>query len=168
MKLGIVADTHDDLAVAQQAVDTFEEADVDAVIHCGDVVAPFTAREFDGDFEFFAVRGNNDGEWALADAIEDVGTWLGEFGEFDLAGESIAVYHGTSGGIVGALVDSGNYDYVLHGHTHERREMARNDTSIINPGGIPTTAEGGPRPAAVVLDLETDERTWHDLTGQSL
>jgi len=64
MLVGIVADTHDNLDLVEAAVETFEERGVDAVVHCGDIVAPFSAVPFDAEFEFHAVRGNNDGEWA--------------------------------------------------------------------------------------------------------
>ncbi len=63
MELGIVSDTHDNRAVIEAAADLFEGR-VDAVVHCGDVVAPFSVTPFDADYEFYAVRGNNDGEWS--------------------------------------------------------------------------------------------------------
>jgi putative phosphoesterase len=111
--------------VVEAAVDAFADATVDAVVHCGDFVAPFSATPFDADFDFYAVRGNNDGEWALADAVESFGTYLGEMGELTLGGREFAVYHGTSEPIVGALLTCGSYDYVLRGHTHQRVHEAR-------------------------------------------
>jgi putative phosphoesterase len=95
MKIGVVSDTHDNLDIVNAAVEQFEGA-VDAVVHCGDVVAPFAATPFDADFEFYAVRGNNDGEWSLRDAVNSFGAYLGEMGELSLGGASVAVYHGTS------------------------------------------------------------------------
>ena len=65
MLIGIVSDTHDDLAAVEAAVSLFEREGVDAVVHCGDFVAPFSVTPFDADFGFHAVRGNNDGEWAV-------------------------------------------------------------------------------------------------------
>ncbi len=137
MLVGVVSDTHDDLDLAQSAVETFENHGVDAVLHCGDVVAPFTAAVFDRDFAFYAVRGNNDGEWGLADAISEFGTYLGEMGELTLAGADFAVYHGTAEPIVDALLASGAYDYVCRGHTHERVIEEHDGTTHCNPGGLP-------------------------------
>ena len=162
MHLGIVSDTHDDMDVVRAAVTTFEAAGVDAVVHCGDVVAPFAATPFDGPWDFYAVRGNNDGEWGLQDAVETVGTYLGEMGELTLDGNALAVYHGTSQPIVDALCACGSYDYVLHGHTHLRAHEDRDGTVRINPGGV-AFQEGLPGPSAVVLDLETGDLTRHDL-----
>jgi len=156
MRLGIVADTHDDLALAEAAAETFD-GDVAAVIHCGDVVAPFAAAPFDRDaFEFHAVRGNNDGEPALADAVGAFGTHHGEFAELAFDGASVAVYHGTAGGIVEALVDCGRYDYVLRGHTHERVREERAGTVHLNPGGLPIPGADDEFTVAVV---DTDAGT---------
>jgi len=155
MQIGVIADTHDDSDVIEQAVDRFSAENVDAVIHCGDIVAPFSATPFDADFDFYAVRGNNDGEWALADTVSEFGTYLGEMGELAFDGVEFAVYHGTSEPIVDALVESGSYDYVLHGHTHERAHEERAGTVRLNPGGVPIPAAPDP-PAAVVIDTGTD------------
>ncbi|QSG10459.1 ICC-like phosphoesterase [Halapricum desulfuricans] len=162
MEIGIVSDTHDNGSIVEQAVDTFNREGVDAVIHCGDIVAPFSASAFESDFEFYAVRGNNDGEWGLENAVEGFGTYFREFGELTLDGAEFAVYHGTSEPIVDALLESGNYDYVCRGHTHERVHERRGETVHLNPGGIPIPDAPG-APAAVVLDTETGDVEFHDL-----
>jgi len=156
MQLGIVSDTHDDLDAVAEAVSVFEREGVDAVVHCGDFVAPFSAAPFDADFDFYAVRGNNDGEWALQDVVSDFGTYLGEMSELTLDGSDVAVYHGTSGPIVDALAECGTYDYVLHGHTHEYAHEQRSGTVRINPGGIPFGGDTGGH-YAVVLETESGE-----------
>ncbi|MFW5973809.1 MAG: metallophosphoesterase [Natrialbaceae archaeon] len=138
MLLGIVSDTHDNLDHVHAAVGLFEAEGVDRVVHCGDVVAPFSAAPFDSDaFDFSAVRGNNDGEWALADVVDDFGTYHGECAELRVDGVDIAVYHGTSEQLREALADSGAYDYVVHGHTHERTVVDHGETVRVNPGGLP-------------------------------
>ncbi|MFB6297410.1 MAG: metallophosphoesterase [Salinirussus sp.] len=162
MQVGVVSDTHDNLDVVEAAVDRFSGT-VDAVVHCGDVVAPFAAREFDDDFEFYAVRGNNDGEWALQSVVEEFGVYLGEFGELAFGGTALAVYHGTSEGLVDALIECGRYDYVLRGHTHERVNEERDGTVHLNPGGIATDPGGADVPGAIVIDTETDDVAFHDL-----
>ncbi|WP_225332970.1 metallophosphoesterase [Halomicrobium urmianum] len=156
MLIGIVSDTHDDLDLVEAAVDRFESADADAVIHCGDFVAPFSAAPFDGGFDFYAVRGNNDGEWSLQPQIDAFGRYLGELGELTFDGQEFAVYHGTSEPIVDALVECGSYDYVLHGHTHEQVHEERDGTVRINPGGI--AIPPAPEPAEIgLLDTGSGE-----------
>lgn len=163
MHVGVISDTHDNLDVVSSAVDLFA-AEADTVIHCGDFVAPFSVTPFDDDFEFYAVRGNNDGEWMLHETIQSFGTDLGEMGELTLDDNSFAVYHGTSQPIVDALVACGSYEYVLHGHTHQRVHEEVDGTVRINPGGIAITPDsGGDPPAGVIIDTESGEVTFHDL-----
>jgi len=107
MQIGIVSDTHDDLDAVEAAVELLNDAGVDAVVHCGDFVAPFSVTPFDiegGDApNFYAVRGNNDGEWAVQSTVEAFGTYLGEAGTLSFGGVDIAVTHGTSQTVVDAL-----------------------------------------------------------------
>ena len=152
MLVGIVSDTHDDLAAVEAAVELFESRGVDAVVHCGDFVAPFSVTPFDAGFDFYAVRGNNDGEWAVESSVNSFGTYLGEAGTLSFgAGEpgdddadsvDVAVTHGTSEVVVDALVDCGDHDYVLHGHTHASGVEERDGTVRVNPGGLPIPVAG--------------------------
>lgn len=136
MNIGIVSDTHDNIELAEKTVEFFESNSCETVVHCGDMVAPFTAELFDAEFEFHCVRGNNDGEWKLQEIINEFGKFHGQLAELMLDGEKLAVYHGTKEAIAEALVESGNYDYVLRGHTHEKKLEEVNGTVEINPGGI--------------------------------
>jgi hypothetical protein len=160
MKIGIISDTHDNIEPTKKAINFFEDQEVQTVIHCGDIVAPFTAKLFDKDFEFYAVRGNNDGEWNLQKTIEEFGTWLEEMGKLEFAERTLAIYHGTKPEIVRGLVESGEYDYVLRGHTHKKKINEFNGTIEVNPGGIklPQQEESF---HVVILDLETDDISFH-------
>ena len=153
MHIGIVSDTHDDGDAVDFAVETFEDAAVDVVVHCGDFVAPFSAAAFEGPWDFFAVRGNNDGEWALDRLISDFGEFHGECAELRFDGTDVAVYHGTSAAIVDGLVEGGRYDYVFHGHSHERATEEIDGTVRVNPGGVPVPQS--PEPFSVAI-LDTD------------
>lgn len=162
MKLGIISDTHDNFDLAEDAADFFEEKECDKVVHCGDVICPATADIFNRSFDFFAVRGNNDGEWSLKDKVEEFGSWMGNIGELKVQGNEIAVYHGTDEEIADALTNSGNYNYVFRGHTHRKRIKEVGETVEINPGGVrlPFQEEGL---HVVVLDLSTGEFDFHRL-----
>ena len=159
MLIGLCSDTHDDLGLARGAVETFESAGVDAIVHCGDVVAPFTAAAFDVGVEFHAVYGNNDGEPALAGTVEGFGSHHGESARLTFDGVDLAVYHGTSEQLVEALVDCGAYDYVVRGHTHERICEERDGTVHVNPGGLPFP---GVDDAYHVATLDTDAGSGAD------
>lgn len=135
MKIGVVSDTHDNLDSARKAISIFEDEEVQKVVHCGDVISPFTAELFDREFDFHAVRGNNDGEWNLKETVEEFGDFYNNVAELEFEGDEIAAYHGTEEQIVEALV-SMDYDYVLRGHTHKRKKKLHGETIEINPGGI--------------------------------
>lgn len=162
MKLGIISDTHDDIEPTKKAIEFFEDQDVDSVVHCGDMIAPFTAERFDRDFDFYAVRGNNDGECNLQETIEEFGTWLGEMGELEFEGKKFAVYHGTNSDIARGLVESEEYDYVLKGHTHQKIIRETESTIKINPGAI-RLPEQDERFHVVILDVETGDVEFHSV-----
>lgn len=160
LKIGIISDTHDNLEKTEEAIELFEENGCDMVIHCGDMVAPFTAELFDRGFEFHAVRGNNDGEWSLQDTVEEFGNFMGQQGELEIEGEKFGVYHGTKEPIARSMVESGRYDYVLRGHTHEKKLEGVGGTVEINPGGI-KFPEGSEKLHVAMLQLENGEIEFH-------
>lgn len=161
MEIGIVSDTHDDLGAAGRAADLFAGR-VEAVVHCGDLVSPFAVAPFDAGFDLHCVAGNNEGEPALIDAVEAVGTHHGECAELAFDGRDVAVYHGTSGTLVDALVESGAYDYVCHGHTHEHGREERDGTVRINPGGLPIPGADDAFHVAT-LDTASGEVAFHEV-----
>lgn len=164
--IGVVSDTHDNLDLIEAAVSFFESEGVDVVVHCGDFVAPFSAMAFDRPaFEFYAVRGNNDGEWKLREIIDRFGTYLGEAGELSIGGADVAVYHGTSELLTDALVDAGRHDFVLCGHTHERTVDERDGTVLVNPGGLPLSFADD---AFHVATIDPDERGSGAVTHHKL
>lgn len=180
MRIGCCSDTHDNLNLAQQAVETFMSADVDMIIHCGDIVSPFTASVFETGVPLHAVRGNNDGEWALASTIEGFengsGTYHGESAHLSIethANESshspvdIAVYHGTSERLVDALLGCGQYDYVLRGHTHEQTVELSDGSVHVNPGGLPISGADDAYHVAIIetdLAVSPDAVTVHEIS----
>ena len=154
MKIGIVSDTHDNIEEAQRAAKFFE-GNVEKVIHCGDIIAPFTAEIFNCEFDFYAVRGNNDGEWDLKSTIGEFGEFHNNIMELELDGLNIGVYHGTEEEIVDGLIQR-NYDYLFRGHTHKRKEEVHEDTVEVNPGSIKIPGQEE-KFSVAVLDTENEE-----------
>jgi len=159
MKVGIVSDTHDNIELVEEAVNFFEREECEVVIHCGDMVAPFTAELFDADFKFHSVRGNNDGEWNLKETVNHFGSFYNNVAELELGGLQIAVYHGTEEEIVEGLVEK-DYDFVFRGHTHEKEISEQGGTIESNPGGIAPPDQEAVFPAAT-LDTDTREVEFH-------
>ncbi|MBT5875895.1 MAG: metallophosphoesterase [Candidatus Latescibacteria bacterium] len=159
--LGIIADTHDNRPNIKLATRRLIEADVGHVIHAGDFIAPFTALDFDGLVApFTGVYGNNDGErLGLANTYGKLGKLFAVSTELTVAGRKVYVRHEPDA--IDAIADSGHYDIVIYGHTHQIDIRQAGSTWIVNPGeccGWVTE-----RSTIVVFDLEKMEPTLIDL-----
>jgi putative phosphoesterase len=160
MRLGIISDTHDNVAAIERAVELFGEEDVGALVHCGDFIAPPVLPFFEG-FEVHGVLGNNDGEVdGLELFFDDLGNGSelhGRFAELEFDGTRFGVLHGDQGmDVVDEWAESGEYDYVLYGHFHRAEERDVGGTTVINPGAhFPTVPEE--HRSVVILDTGTDE-----------
>ena len=162
MQIGIISDTHDNVPAVDEAMDAFESRGVDAVIHCGDFIAPPVIPHLDRDgIDVHAVRGNNDGEReglvAAFDALAG-GTLHGRFAELTFDDRDFAVLHGEEKPLIESLAASGEYDYVVHGHWHVREERAVDDTVVVNPGAqFPTVPQENRTIAVIETDGDTVE-----------
>ena len=132
--IGIISDTHDNLPAVDKAVEYLNSLELEIVIHAGDYIAPFTAIELKRlNAKLVGVFGNNDGEKAgLLKELPE----LEELAEFEYRGKRFAVYHGTIGPVVDALVKSKKYDVVIRGHNHNPQIEDVDGTLLINPGEV--------------------------------
>jgi len=127
-----------------KAVSIINEKNVDAVIHCGDYVSPFVKLWFNKlndsiKKQFYGVFGNNDGE------ILYLTQNLGQICDFaknghelliELGGKRIFASHMPKQETIDALVNSGKFDIILSGHTHNIVNRKENGVLIINPGEL--------------------------------
>lgn len=132
--IGIMSDSHDNLEAIKKAVNFFNQSEVELVLHAGDLISPFTAKEFkELKCGFKAVFGNNDGEKdGLRHFFKDLCS-LNSLIELEVQKRKIAINHGTNESIVDALVKSRKYDVVIRGHTH-KLGITEGKTMVINPG----------------------------------
>lgn len=135
--IGIISDSHDNLAAIRKAVEFFNKKHVMAVLHAGDIISPFTVRAFkELTPKLYFVFGNNDGDRiTLTKRFEEIGAVsCGDFGDLTIDGLHIALLHGTDETLVKALAKSGDFDVVIRGHTHDPGVRILEGTPIINPG----------------------------------
>ena len=135
--IGIISDSHDNLAAIRKAVEFFNEKRVKAVLHAGDIISPFTVRAFkELNPKLYFVFGNNDGDKVtLTKRFEEIGAIsCGDFGDLTIDGLHIALLHGTNEALIKALAGSGDFDIVVRGHTHNPGVRVIESTTIINPG----------------------------------
>lgn len=165
MELGVISDTHDNIAAVRAATDVFAAAGVETILHLGDVVAPPVIPEFDG-FDLHLVFGNNDGdERALTETVEGLSAGShchGRFGTLEFDGMGVAMLHGEDLAEVEAYARSGGFDVVLHGHHHEIRDESVNGTRMLNPGAHFPTVPAEHRSVATI-DTSTWDVRFHSL-----
>lgn len=153
MRLGLISDTHDHLDHIRQALELFQRHAVEQVLHAGDMCSPPALQALAG-VPLAGVLGNNDGELlGLMRTGQALGARLErDLLELELAGQRVAVYHGTVAAIKASLIASGRYDMVVTGHTHRAEHRQEGSVTVLNPG----TAHGFGQGASVMLyDLAT-------------
>jgi putative phosphoesterase len=129
--IGVMADSHDHLPSIHKAVSLFNKHQVDMVIHAGDIVSPFTSREFERlKSPFVGIFGNNDGDKVhLRSFFHSIGELHSDPFISNLGGCSIAVTHTPE--IVESLAHT--HDIILYGHTH-KQDLTHEPALILNPG----------------------------------
>lgn len=135
--IGIISDTHGNRDNAQRALSILSERGIHALVHCGDIGDHELVKLF-SQFDVWLVAGNVDNDFqALARASEEsLGPGrLAMTQRFEHGGKKFAVCHGHTNALP-RLIDAGNIDYLLCGHTHHRRDDRENGMRIINPGAL--------------------------------
>jgi uncharacterized protein len=137
MIIGIVSDTHGHVEFTRPAVRMLASFDVELVIHCGDIGSAEIVRLFQPWPAHF-VFGNVDSPVeALRDAILAAGQTCHErFGTLELARRKIAFLHGDDVPRLRETIESGHYDLVCSGHTHQAEQRSRGNTLVVNPGAL--------------------------------
>jgi putative phosphoesterase len=132
--IGIMADSHDNLHSIKQAVRLFNETGCSLVIHAGDFVAPFAARELAKlSCPVKAVFGNCDGE---KKGLEKV------FHSFGLIKKApLAFNHENLHFLVthipaarSSYPASEKYDVIIFAHTHKPEIRREKNSLLVNPG----------------------------------
>lgn len=159
MLIGAISDSHDNLPLIDKAVQTLNEYKVELVLHAGDYVSPFTIAHFRRlNCPFIGVFGNNDGDHELLKkrfAETTNCTVHDRFTQVTVEGYRIALLHGDETELLSAIVDSGYFDAVIHGHSHNRSIERRGKTLAINPGELCGYLTG--KPSIAVLDTAKNQ-----------
>jgi putative phosphoesterase len=150
MIIGLMSDSHDNVPLVKAAVKAFRERSVQAILHAGDIVSPFTARELlAAGAPVYAVFGNNDGEKKhLPEILEHIRE---SPYRFELAGRIFLLAHDRDA-VPQSEIDSA--DVFVFGHTH-LYHLDSGPPLVINPGEAGGWLTG--RSTAAVLDTETLE-----------
>ncbi len=136
MRIGILSDTHDQIARTEAAVQLLVEAGADVLMHCGDITIPDVVYPLAALPSYF-VFGNCDAELNdLRHAMRAIGgTCLERGGLIELDGHRVAVTHGDSDRELAALL-ARRPEYLFSGHTHNAIDVIKGPTRFINPGAL--------------------------------
>ncbi len=137
MRIGVVSDTHGQIAFTRQAISMLESCEVEQVIHCGDIGSVEIVRQFAAWPTHFVFGNVDDNREELRQAMAGARYVCHErCGKLELGGRRIAFLHGDDMRLLNELVASEDYDLVCHGHTHVARHQMHGPTHVLNPGAL--------------------------------
>jgi putative phosphoesterase len=162
MKICIVSDSHDHREPFSAAVAEAKTLGAQAVLHCGDLVAPSTLHAVTRlGLPVHLIHGNNSGDlfnlYRFAQEHADCIHYYGQDKSLDLAQRRIFMVHYPH--YARAMALTGDYDLVCNGHEHraviERIPNIKGGSTLrIDPG---TVAGISAPPTYVFGDLQTLE-----------
>jgi putative phosphoesterase len=154
MKIGIISDTHGDVRATRRAVQILQRQGVGVLIHCGDVgleILPCL-----NEIPAHVVSGNMDHPELLQQALaETKHTFHDQFGTLEIEGVRLAFLHGHDVKLLYHSIHSGQWDLVIHGHTHAFSQRVEGQTVVLNAGALARTL----RPSVAVVELPSLEIT---------
>jgi hypothetical protein len=140
MLVGVISDTHDNLPQIEKAVKFLNDQKVGLVLHAGDYVAGFVVPKLAQlNCKLIGVFGNNDGDHELLKRrfSETSNCAIRErFTQVEVEGFRIALLHGHETELLAAIIASGYFDAVVHGHSHYLGIRKAGKTLAINPGEV--------------------------------
>jgi len=162
MKIGIISDSHDHREPMAAAVAEAKSLGAEAILHCGDLVAPSTLHAITGlGLPIHLIHGNNTGDLfnlsKFAQEPKNRVQYYGQDASLTLAKRRIFLVHYPH--YAKAMALTGDFDLVCNGHEHKAiieriRNVKGEETLRIDPG----TVAGVSAPATYVFgDLQTLE-----------
>ena len=153
-KLAVVSDTHGEFRLVSEALSIIQSLDITTILHCGDVGGDCIVSQF-ALFDAYFVRGNTDVEESLKREVESAGlTYCYTFGAIKVEDVQIGFTHGHSSDLFKKESDSGRWNLICYGHTHQQDySILPNGTLLLNPGAFARVA----RPSFAVVTVEGEQ-----------
>ncbi len=150
MLIAIISDSHDNLPNLKKVLDYCRKQKVEKMIHCGDLATletlDFINKNFSG--EIFFTFGNMDeghitdynfknNQYGQIQVFPDYGKLeipKAKPSDEGLAFNRVAFVHYPE--VAKQLCQSGEFDFVFHGHTHKPWTEVINNCTLLNPGNV--------------------------------
>ncbi|WP_457667893.1 metallophosphoesterase family protein [Thiolapillus sp.] len=170
MKICILSDSHDHIPLLEAAVKDAKALGAEAVVHCGDVVAPSTLGCLEPlGLPVHVIHGNNTGDlYALTRLSHKPGGVLRYHGMdagIELGGRRIFLVHYPH--YARAMAATGDWDLVCCGHSHKVNiewlpNVHGEQTALVNPGTV--GGVGKPTATWVLGDLDAMTFEVHEVS----
>ena len=157
MRLGILSDTHNEVARTRLAVELLRDAGAEALIHCGDLASP-PIVELLAVLPCWFVFGNHDADSVpmLRQAAAEFGPVCLEWGGVvELGGRRVGVAHGHMTTDIRQVLAQ-QPEFLLSGHSHLPNDVTLGTLRRINPGALHEAEKF----TAAVLNLTSGELEW--------
>ena len=162
MKIAVISDSHDNRDKFKKASIVAKQSNAEAILHCGDIVAPSTLKEArETGLPIHAIHGNNTGDLVMMQHIagkpENRISFYGQDASIKLGERTIFLVHYPH--YARAMAVTGEYDIVCYGHDHHYHEeqvenIKGSKTLLLNPGSV----AGLDGPASfMIVDLKSLE-----------
>ena len=140
MFIAIISDTHDNIPNFKKVLDYCRLQKVEKLIHCGDLATLETLDYLNNNFpgEIFLTFGNM-GEGYLANLDIKNNYYrhtqiFQDFGKIEITHRKIAFTHYPT--VAKHLCETGEFNFVFHGHTHKPWTEVINNCTLLNPGNV--------------------------------
>lgn len=158
MKIGILADTHNNIDNTRWALDQLQAAGAERLLHCGDLTTPQMIEMFRGwdvAFVFGNMDTHNRDKLKATAASMDGMRGISQTYTDVIDGVRVAMCHGHEVEPFREFTQSGDYDLVCYEHTHTREDRQEGRTRIVNPGALGSRQVGNW--SCAVFDTQTGE-----------
>ncbi|MEJ1297452.1 MAG: YfcE family phosphodiesterase [Candidatus Sedimenticola sp. (ex Thyasira tokunagai)] len=170
MKVCILSDSHDHIPLLDAAAAEAKAKGAEAILHCGDVVAPSTLKCLNKHgLPVHVIHGNNTGDlYTLGKLMTQPGNVI-EYHGMDagvkLAGKRIFLVHYPH--YARAMATTGDWDLVCCGHSHNLKiqyleNIKGGKTPLVNPGTV--GGVGGSPATYLMADLEQMTFDSHEIS----
>jgi len=152
VRIGVIADTHDNLPMLERALTVLKRRGVEMLLHAGDYVAPFSLKAIlASELPMVGVFGNNDGERAGLSRLSE-SLHKGPY-RFELDGRTIIMAHEPA--VLDGALRPGD-ELAVCAHTHEV-QISEGPPLRVNPGEVGGWLTGRCTGAVVELKSLTAE-----------